>query len=414
MILKYLLEYLSVETYLRQATWFFWLAVAAVPVWIVLLALLVLSPDPRAQLPSEKRYRDSTSPVSGPDAKKPVNLLPSIHDEPTVTLSVIVPAYNEEQRLPIMLKDAHAHLLRMREESLRAPSPALNGGKSKSKKSAKGRSHRRQQSLTNKPFTFEILLVDDGSKDTTTEIALEFARANNMPELRVLKLEINRGKGGAVTQGMLHARGEYLLFCDADGATQFSDIDGLLSQLVDMADKNPTNVPAISIASRAHMAEQQQQQSSQGIPIKQTATNESTDSAGDEDAVAQDEEVVVQRAPIRKLLMKTFHLIVYILGVRDIKDTQCGFKLFTRAAARTIFPNMHVERFIFDIEILIIAKKMRIPIAEVPVNWHEVDGSKVSIIRDSIQMAFDLLMIRLNYLLGLWTIQVQPSKPKSQ
>jgi dolichyl-phosphate beta-glucosyltransferase len=121
--------------------------------------------------------------------------------------------------------------------------------------------------------------------------------------------------------------------------------------------------------------------------------------------------------------MRGFHLYVYIFGVRDIEDTQCGFKLFSREAAKSIFPSMHVEGWIFDIEILILAERIGIPIAEVQVNWHEVDvsclahnfrlskltsncfqGSKMSLARDSVVMALDLLMIRMNYTLGLWKV----------
>lgn len=106
--------------------------------------------------------------------------------------------------------------------------------------------------------------------------------------------------------------------------------------------------------------------------------------------------------------MRCFHLIVYLLsapGVRAIKDTQCGFKLFSREAARQIFPSMHVEGWIFDIEILHLASAQNMKIHEMIVNWHEVDGSKINLLRDSIKMAIDLFVIRFNYLLGRWTIK---------
>lgn len=103
--------------------------------------------------------------------------------------------------------------------------------------------------------------------------------------------------------------------------------------------------------------------------------------------------------------MYSFHKVVYILGCRGIEDTQCGFKLFSRKAAQAIFPNMHVEGWVFDIEVLMIAQQLRIPIVEVPVAWQEIDGSKVSLMRDSIQMALDLLIIRMNYLFGIWRIR---------
>jgi dolichyl-phosphate beta-glucosyltransferase len=103
--------------------------------------------------------------------------------------------------------------------------------------------------------------------------------------------------------------------------------------------------------------------------------------------------------------MRGFHTLVYVLGIRGIEDTQCGFKLFTRKSAQIIFPNMHVERWIFDIECLMIAQISKIPIAEVQVTWHEVDGSKVNLMMDSMRMAIDLLLIRLNYILGFWSVK---------
>jgi len=107
--------------------------------------------------------------------------------------------------------------------------------------------------------------------------------------------------------------------------------------------------------------------------------------------------------------MVSFHLLVYILGVKHINDTQCGFKLFTRKAAQMIFPSMHVEGWIFDIELLLIAEMLHIPSTEVGVNWTEIEGSKVSLLKDSITMLKDLVIIRLNYTLGLWTIKHKSS-----
>jgi dolichyl-phosphate beta-glucosyltransferase len=96
---------------------------------------------------------------------------------------------------------------------------------------------------------------------------------------------------------------------------------------------------------------------------------------------------------------------LYVLGVGSIKDTQCGFKLFTRRAAAQIFPNIHVEGWIFDIEVLHVALSLGFKVSEVAVNWVEVDGSKVNILRDSLKMAIDLLIIKLNYAIGSWKIK---------
>lgn len=100
--------------------------------------------------------------------------------------------------------------------------------------------------------------------------------------------------------------------------------------------------------------------------------------------------------------MRSFHFALYILGIRTIKDTQCGFKLLTRKAALQIAPDMHVQGWIFDIEMFILAFKNDIPVVEVPVSWHEVEGSKMELVSASLEMLFQLLMIRLNYLFKIW------------
>ena len=100
--------------------------------------------------------------------------------------------------------------------------------------------------------------------------------------------------------------------------------------------------------------------------------------------------------------MNVFHILVSILGVSGIRDTQCGFKMFSRRSARHIFERVNVEGWIFDIEVLLLAQLNDMPIVEMPVNWHEVAGSKMSIMRDSILMLKDLLIIRYNYTFGYW------------
>ncbi|KAJ2020685.1 dolichyl-phosphate beta-glucosyltransferase [Coemansia sp. RSA 455] len=264
------------------------------------------------------------------DEKHERQRLGSLWDEARVDLSIIVPAYNEEERLPVLLNDIREYVAQRRESG---------------------------------SFSYELIIMDDGSKDRTSEVALEFARIHGICELRVVKHVVNRGKGGAVTQGVLSATGRHILFCDADGATRFSDIDALLAKMNDG--------PVIAIGSRNNQA------------LSGT---------------------VVERSHLRAFLQWGFHTYVTLLGVRGVRDTQCGFKLFSRRAARLVFPNMHVERFIFDIEVLLLARYQDIAVVEVPVNWHEVAGSKMSIVRDSIQMALDLLAVRLNYMLGNWII----------
>lgn len=229
---------------------------------------------------------------------------------------------------------------------------------------------------------FEILIVDDGSKDGTAVYAIELANELKLPahQLRVIKFEKNRGKGGAVTHGMQCARGSYIIFADADGASKFSDISKLLNEIKAIDNNRPTEIPAVAIGSRAHMV--------------------NTDA-------------VVQRAFIRNVLMYGLHALVFVFGIRDIKDTQCGFKLFNKAAVRLIFPNMHTEGWIFDVELLILAHRQNIQVKEIPVNWHEVDGSKMELARDSINMAIDLIVTRLAYILGIYKEKKIDNKQKS-
>ncbi|KAG9307495.1 hypothetical protein G9A89_017325 [Geosiphon pyriformis] len=307
----------------------YWLAALSVIAGSGFVAfLLAVNPKPRKRTESERYY-------SSAFAKK--ELLPSLYQDATLDLSVVVPAYNEALRLPIMLQETYIYL-----------------------------ENRRNSQKNDRKY--EILVVDDGSTDETAEIALKFGKEHPNVDLKVLILEKNRGKGGAVTQGMLSASGKYLLFVDADGATKFSDLALLETNLA----KVETDGYGIAIGSRAHMMET---------------------------------EAVVKRSFIRNFLMHSFHKVLFILGIRGIEDTQCGFKLFTRKTAQRVFHCMHVERWIFDIELLLIAQYFKTPIIEVPVSWHEVEGSKVSLMKDSIQMALDLLKIRLNYFFRIWKIQ---------
>ncbi|KAG0219831.1 dolichyl-phosphate beta-glucosyltransferase [Mortierella sp. NVP41] len=286
--------------------------------------------------PAKKNKKIAGGSTRSDKYKAQLKPLTRTDESPEKTLSVVVPAYNESERLPIMMKETLDFL---KDKAKREPG-----------------------------FTYEILIVDDGSQDSTVRVALEMAQQENNKDIRVLSFEKNRGKGGAVMQGMQYTRGKYILMVDADGATRFSDLDALELKLKGAEHDGY----GVAVGSRAHMVK--------------------TDA-------------VVKRSFIRNFLMYSFHKVVYILGCRGIEDTQCGFKLFTRKAAQAIFPNMHVEGWVFDIEVLMIAQQLRMPIVEVPVAWQEIDGSKVSLMRDSIQMALDLLIIRMNYILGIWTIK---------
>nr|CAB3221220.1 dolichyl-phosphate beta-glucosyltransferase-like [Phallusia mammillata] len=265
---------------------------------------------------------------------------PSIFDKATIDLSVIVPAYNEEKRLPKMLVESLEHL------------------EAKQKQNPK--------------YEYEIIIVDDGSSDKTTEVGLGFTEKYGPSKVRVLTLFKNRGKGGAVRLGMMSARGRKLLMVDGDGATRFSDLDKVEAKLDEI-----TTLPkesAIAVGSRAHL----------------------------------EEEAIANRSVFRTFLMKGFHLLVWLLCVRTVRDTQCGFKLLTRSAAVPIFTNLHVERWAFDVEMLYIAENLHIPVVEVAVVWTEIEGSKIVPVLSWIQMGKDIFLIWLHYFLGLWSIKASP------
>ncbi|KAF3421191.1 hypothetical protein E2986_07199 [Frieseomelitta varia] len=217
--------------------------------------------------------------------------------------------------------------------------------------------------------TYELIIVSDGSSDKTVDIAHMYALKYD--NIRVLNLIKNRGKGGAVRLGILSARGSVILFADADGATKFKDLEKLDD--IDYIDK-PNEVSsshAIVCGSRAHLGEEE----------------------------------TAKRSFFRLFLMHGFHFLVWFWGVRDIRDTQCGFKLITRESARAVFQALHVERWAFDVEMLYIAKILNIPITEIPVNWTEIEGSKIVPFWSWLQMGKDIFFIWYKYRIGAWKIK---------
>ncbi|KAF8141468.1 glycosyltransferase family 2 protein [Boletus edulis] len=318
-------------------------AVIAVLLPSLYLALVLLSPPPIVTRPSEKTYRSRASLTT------PLPL-PSLADAGSLDLSIIIPAYNESARLPAMLDTALAHLHASPSESESESTSANCHGHP-----PRARTH-------------EILIVDDGSKDDTSTLALELATHHPATDIRIITLEQNLGKGGAVRHGMLHARGHRLLMVDADGASRFADLEALWERIDAIA---PGNESAVVVGSRAHLVKT---------------------------------EAVVKRSLLRNILMYGLHTILRIVGVGHIHDTQCGFKLFTRRAAQQIFPAQHLATWIFDVELLLLAKQLGIPVAEVPIEWHEVAGSKLHVVKDSLQMLRDLLVLRGNQLVGRWKV----------
>jgi dolichyl-phosphate beta-glucosyltransferase len=199
-------------------------------------------------------------------------------------------------------------------------------------------------------WDWEVILVDDGSTDGTTGIARKVARGLDLP-LKLLRHERNRGKGAAIRTGVLSSRGNPILVSDADLSTP-------LSEWVKLAERLPTH--PVAIGSRALQ-----------------------------------EELVRRKQPFyRRLLGKTGNLLVRLLAVRGIRDTQCGFKLFRGDVALELFRQARIDGFAYDIEILYLAQQRGLPIAEVPVLWFNSPESKVSVLRDSLHVFWDLLRLR--------------------
>ncbi|MEO5760917.1 MAG: dolichyl-phosphate beta-glucosyltransferase [Vicinamibacteria bacterium] len=209
-------------------------------------------------------------------------------------LSVVIPSYNEEKRLPATL----ATLL-----------PYLRG---------RGES-------------FEVVVVNDGSKDATSAVAIQAG-----PEVRVIENPGNRGKGYSVRNGMLNARGAWRLMTDADLSTPIEDLEVLKAALTDGAQ--------VAIASRAVAGA--------NLEKRQSMARESSG--------------------------RFFNLIVQWLHLPGIRDTQCGFKLFSAAAAEAAFRHARLDGFAFDVEALVLAKRAGFKIKEVPVTWRNDDQSRVN------------------------------------
>ncbi|XP_068143896.1 dolichyl-phosphate beta-glucosyltransferase [Drosophila tropicalis] len=299
----------------------------------VLLGIIVLLCKTKPY-PNIVRHKDEET-FLDPKTIKNVDF-PSIEEPPTLELSVIVPAYNEEKRLPTMLDECLAFL------------------EEKSKKDS--------------TFTYEVIIVSDGSSDATVSVALKYSKQFGAEKVRVMELVENRGKGGAVRLGVLSARGRQLLFADADGATKFPDYDKLAEALNALAPEWRND--GLAVGSRAHL----------------------------------EDESIASRSFIRTVLMHGFHMLVWLFAVRSVRDTQCGFKLFTRSTARKLFASLHVQRWAFDVELLFIAERLKLPMAEVAVRWTEIDGSKLSPFWSWLQMGMDLVMIWVRYLVGAWRI----------
>lgn len=199
-------------------------------------------------------------------------------------------------------------------------------------------------------------MVDNASTDHTPDIVREIAVEH--PVISLLHQPI-QGKGAAVRKGMLEGQGEYLFICDADLAMPIEEVSKFIPPALSDYD--------VAIASRE-------------VP----------------GAVRYNE------PGYRHLMGRVFNLLVRTLAVPGIQDTQCGFKCLNREAARDVFSIQKIDGWAFDVEILHIARLRGYRIVEVPIHWYYGEGSRVSPIRDSINMAIEVLRIRRNGQAGLY------------
>jgi len=218
-----------------------------------------------------------------------------------------------------------------------------------------------------KSWQTEIIVVNDGSTDDTVEVVRRCAATR--PGLRLLQNPGNRGKGYSVRHGMLQAQGEILLFSDADLSSPIAEAEKLFAAIAAGAD--------IAIGSRWLKTELQ-----------------------------------LRRQPLyRQIYGRIFNLALRLILGLQFKDTQCGFKAFTRRAAHALFPLQKIERWGFDPELLYLAKRLHLRVEEVPVAWAHREGTRINPLRDGMRMFVEMLQIRWNGLRGDYRATPSLSRP---
>ena len=214
----------------------------------------------------------------------------------------------------------------------------------------------------------EIVVVNDGSTDRTAAIVQEFAQLH--PEVRLMEIPENRGKGYSVRHGMLHAVGEILMFTDADLSAPMEEAERLFDALRQGAD--------IDIGSRWLDRRRQ----------------------------------TVHQPLYRQFFGRCFNVITRLVMGLPFKDTQCGFKAFRRPVAQTIFQLQRIERWGFDPELLFIALKRGYKIREVPVTWGHDERSRLSYLKDGVKMLEDIAYIRWEAFAGAYDRKVAEFTPE--
>ncbi len=240
----------------------------------------------------------------------------------TPTHSIVLPAYNESERIAATLEKIFAH-------------------------------------ATARGWNAEVIVVNDGSSDDTARIVKECSARH--PGLRLVENPGNRGKGYSVRNGMLRAQGDVILFSDADLSSPIAEADKLFAAISAGAD--------VAMGSRWLRTELQ-----------------------------------LRRQPVhRQVYGRIFNLALRMILGLNFKDTQCGFKAFTRSAASKLFPLQKIERWGFDPELLYLAKKLDLKVVEIPVAWSHREGTRIRPLRDGLRMFGEILHVRWNALSGKYT-----------
>jgi glycosyltransferase involved in cell wall biosynthesis len=234
-------------------------------------------------------------------------------------LSIIIPAHNEESRLPESLEQVASFVA------------AQN-------------------------YPIEVIIVNNNSTDRTAEIAAQFVA--NHPYARALN-EPRKGKGMAVRTGVLEGQGEYLIFCDADFSMPVEEIRKFVPPALNKYD--------VAIASREAPGARR-----------------------------------VDEPQYRHVMGRIFNLVVRILAIPGIQDTQCGFKAFRREVAHDVFPLLTIGGWGFDVEVLFASLQRGYKLVEVPITWYHKSQSRVSPVTDSVRMVWEVLLVRWNGLRGMY------------
>jgi glycosyltransferase involved in cell wall biosynthesis len=245
---------------------------------------------------------------------------------PYPNYSIVIPAFNEAHRIPATLESVVS-------------------------------------CIRERGWSAEVVVVDDGSTDSTAEVVRAFAE--RAPEVRLMQNPGNRGKGYSVRSGLLNALGEVVMFTDADLSAPMDEAQGLFDAIAGGAD--------IAIGSR--WLERNRQ--------------------------------TIRQPLYRQFFGRCFNGVTRLVMGLHFADTQCGFKAFTRAAAQTIFQLQTIERWGFDPEILFIAVKRGYRIAEVPVSWAHDERTRMSYLKDGMKMLEEIAIVRCNALLGRYNKQVE-------